>query len=237
MFLFAAANPFISSYIQSDVFGKGIFWALFFLSAISWTLVIYKIWVSSQVKRLSSEFASQFDDSIDLLNLQFTPQKGVLAQLPHPFFEIYKSLKKNTLKIINRNHLSSPEEKGRIVLSEADLDLIAANTYSAITTQHGLLETNLFVLSTIATLGPFLGLLGTVWGILLTFSELGKTEAESSMLSGLSMALATTVVGLIVAIPALIGYNYLKNRGKEYRRDMEEFSDLLLTNIELQYRK
>ena len=138
---------------------------------------------------------------------------------------------------MNKNHYLHADDKERIFLSQADLELIAANTYSTIATQHKILEKNLFILSTIVTLGPFLGLLGTVWGILLTFSELQGTQGNSSMLSGLSMALATTVVGLVVAIPALIGYNYLKNRGKEYRRDMEHFSDLLLTNLELQYRK
>lgn len=75
MLLFAAGNPFISAYIQSDGFGKLIFWALFFLSGISWALLVYKIWVCSQVKRLSDAFASQFDESIDLLHLQFNPQK------------------------------------------------------------------------------------------------------------------------------------------------------------------
>ncbi len=233
MILFAAGNPFISAYLQSDWFGKGIFWSLFILSGISWALLAYKIWIASQVKRSSNHFASQFDESIDLLHLQFSPKKGPIAELPHPYFEIYKALKKNTLQIMDRNHYLAKEA----FLSQADLDLIASNTYSTIAMQHKLLEKNLFILSTIVTLGPFLGLLGTVWGILLTFSHLQNAQASASMLSGLSMALATTVVGLVVAIPALIGYNYLKNRGKEYRRDMEHFSDLLLTNIELQYRK
>lgn len=233
MILLASGNPFISAYLQSDWFGKGIFWSLFLLSAISWTLLAYKIWVASQVKRTSGRFAEQFDESIDLLHLQFSPQKSLAADLPHPYFEIYKTLKKNTLQIMDRNHFLTKET----FLSQADLDLIASNTYSAIATQHKLLEKNLFILSTIVTLGPFLGLLGTVWGILLTFSHLQKAQADASMLSGLSMALATTVIGLVVAIPALVGYNYLKNRGKEYRKEMENFSDLLLTNIELQYRK
>ncbi|HAB99670.1 MAG TPA: MotA/TolQ/ExbB proton channel family protein [Parachlamydiales bacterium] len=233
MLLFAAGNPFISAYLQSDWFGKGIFWSLFILSGISWTLLAYKIWMASQVKRSSNLFASQFDESIDLLHLQFSPKKGVIRELPHPYFEIYKALKKNTLQIMDRNHYLAKEA----FLSQADLDLISSNTYSMIAMQHKLLEKNLFILSTIVTLGPFLGLLGTVWGILLTFSHLQNAQASTSMLSGLSMALATTVVGLVVAIPALIGYNYLKNRGKEYRRDMEHFSDLLLTNIELQYRR
>ena len=59
-----------------------------------------------------------------------------------------------------------------------------------------------------------MGLLGTVWGILVTFSGLqsnGLSSANSSVLSGLSMALGTTVFGLVVAIPALVGYNYLKS--------------------------
>jgi biopolymer transport protein TolQ len=57
------------------------------------------------------------------------------------------------------------------------------------------------------------------------------------MLSGLSMALATTVLGLLVAIPALIGHGYLKNKERETRQDMETFSHTLLAAIELQYRK
>ena len=90
------------------------------------------------------------------------------------------------------------------------------------------------------TLAPFLGLLGTVWGILLTFSQIeakGMSGSNTGMLAGLSLALATTVVGLLVAIPALVGYNYLRNWLREYRREAEEFSHLLLTSVELQYRK
>jgi biopolymer transport protein TolQ len=235
--ILATGNPFITAYAQSDWFGKGIFWGLFAISAISWALLVYKVWLASQVKSLSAQFALQFQAAGDVLSLQFAPQKGRLAEVPHPFFEIYKSLKQNTLKILNRNHYLSGEPQNQLFLSKADLDLIEAGVYSTISTQQKNLEKNLFILSTIVTLGPFLGLLGTVWGILLTFSHLHGAGANASMLSGLSMALATTVIGLVVAIPALVGYNYLKNRGKEYRRDMEDFSDLLLTTIELQYRK
>jgi biopolymer transport protein TolQ len=89
-------------------------------------------------------------------------------------------------------------------------------------------------------LAPFLGLLGTVWGILTTFSELqvqGSSSSHQMVLGGLSLALATTVFGLIDAIPALIGYNYLKNTIRDFQTEMEKFASELLASIEMQYRK
>jgi biopolymer transport protein TolQ len=88
-------------------------------------------------------------------------------------------------------------------------------------------------------LAPFLGLLGTVWGILTTFSEMTTQSGggHQAILSGLSLALATTVLGLVDAIPALIGYNYLKNTIQEFETEMGEFAHLALASIELQYRK
>jgi len=235
----ASGNPFISAYVQSDWFGKGIFWGLFLLSAASWWVLIHKSWVFFHMQRLSTQFSALFSDK-DPLSLQFvTPMKGRLVEVPHPFFEVYKSLKTNVLRLISRNHVYSPSRE--TYLSEADLGLIESQVYSTLASQAKKIEKNLFILSTIATLGPFLGLLGTVWGILTTFSQLHQkglaVASNASMLSGLSLALATTVIGLVVAIPALVGYSYLKNAGREYRRDMEDFSHLLLTSVELHFRK
>lgn len=224
---------FISAYVESDWFGKAIFWGLFLLSAYSWTVLIHKAWAFYQVRRLSHEFSSLFSEK-DPLTLQSTKPHTA----PHPFFEIYKSFKQKTLQIIGRNHLYSGNDP--VSLSEADLNLIETAVQSSLATQVKNLEKNLWILSTVVSLAPFLGLLGTVWGILLTFSHLhakGFMASNTAMLSGLSMALATTVIGLVVAIPALIGYNYLRNSIREYRRDMEDFSYLLLTAVELQYRK
>lgn len=233
-----AVNPFMSAYLQSDWFGRAIFWALFLLSALSWSVLLYKAWIFFQVKRLSREFSSLFSEK-EPLNLQFTrPLQGRLLEVPHPFFDIYKAFKQNALQMITRNHFFSPQSK--TFLSEADLLLLESQVYVALASNAKKLEKNLFVLSTAVTLGPFLGLLGTVWGILVTFSGLhqqGVSSSSTAMLAGLSLALAATVIGLVVAIPALVGYNYLKNAGREYRRDMEDFSHLLLTSIELHYRK
>ncbi len=235
--ILAAGNPFVTAYVQSDWFGKGIFWGLFLLSAVSWTVLIHKGWILFQVRKLSAEFTELFSDK-EPLALQFNrPAKAFLLEVPHPFFSIYKAFKQKVLQLVNRNHYlgSNPA-----ALSEADLGLIESQVQTTIAGQAKILEKNLFILSTVVTLGPFLGLLGTVWGILLTFSQLhapGASLNNAAMLAGLSLALATTVVGLVVAIPAVVGYNYLKNAGREYRRDMEDFSYLLLAAVELQYRK
>ena len=237
MFLFATGNPFISSYLQSDWMGKGIFIALFALSIFTWTILLYKVWLYYKVRKLSTEFIPFFSEK-DPLNTRFTRAKGRFLEIPHPFFEIYRTAKQKVLQLSTKNHHYIPGSQ--MILSDSDMGMVESQVYSILAEQHKILEKNLFILSTIVSLGPFLGLLGTVWGILLTFSELhsrGFSSNNSEMLSGLSMALTTTVIGLLVAIPALIGYNYLKNRSREYRRDMENFSQLVIASLELHYRR
>lgn len=237
MYILSAGNPFINAYLQSDWFGKGVFWGLIILSGISWTVLVHKGWVLFQVRKLSREFLSLFSEK-EPLSLQFTrPMKGHILDVPHPFFEIYKSFKMKALAIINRNHFFL---SGNVAFSGADLDLLESEMYVAMGLQMKKLEKHLFLLPTIATLGPFVGLLGTVWGILLSFSHMqGKSLMGGSegMLTGLSLALATTVIGLLIAIPALVGNNCLKAALREQRREMEGFSHILLSSIELHYQK
>jgi len=231
MILIATANPFISSYLQSDWFGKGIFLGLFLLSVLCWVILLFKSWQFWAVRKLSAQFSKQFaGQSGDPLNLQFQrPMLNRIGEIPHPLFDMYRAVKTQALQLMSRKgeHLSGP-----------DLELLESQVIASMSSACKKLDKHLFVLSMIVTLAPFLGLLGTVWGILLTFSQLqgGLQASNSAMLAGLSMALATTVLGLLVAIPALVGHSYLKNAGRDTRREMEEFSHSLLSAIELQYR-
>jgi len=238
MFILASGNPFISAYLQSDFFGRCVFWGLFFLSGISWSVLIHKSWMLFRVRKSSAELSSLFCEK-DPLGLQVLhPVRDRFLEVPHPFFEIYKAFKQKALAIISRNHMFASDDPASF--SESDMGLLEAQLQNSIGLQMKKLEKNLFVLSTAVTLGPFVGLLGTVWGILMTFSQMserGMHAGSGSMLAGLSLALAATVIGLVVAIPALIGHNYLKNGLRELRRDMEDFSCLLLGAIELHYRK
>lgn len=235
MVLFAAGNPFVHAFSQSDLFGKCIFISLFFLSCISWAVLLHKIWLIQKVKKISSDFISYISEK-DPLSLQFSrPVKTGLIDIPHPFFSIYKAYKTKALAIISRNHFFLSKHTH---FSDSDVDLLFSEIHVTIAKQLKKLEQHLFVLSTVVTLGPFIGLLGTVWGILMSFSSVqAKAQSSEMMLGGISLALSTTVIGLVVAIPALVGYNYLRNSLKDYKRDMEDFGHLLVSSLELNYQK
>lgn len=165
-----------------------------------------------------------------------------LKEIPQPFSKILSVIKNKTGELLEKNHFFI-EELGRgssVYLSRADIDLIETHLSTTIMSQKELLEKNLFVLSTITTLAPFIGLLGTVWGILMTFSGLqasGNFASNTLILGGLSTALATTVLGLLIAIPSLVAYNFLKQKIKSFTCQMEDFAHLLLSSVEIQYRK
>jgi len=231
-----AVNPFIDAYTQSDLLGKFIFIGLIALSICSWVILIHKVLLTWQARKAAELFQQRFSQQkSNPLGIDLDKNRKI-----NPFIEIYAVLKKLTLDILNKNRHFSQFEGGTSYLSPSDIDFVSSHLISTVAAQTKFLEKNLFILATIVSLAPFLGLLGTVWGILSTFSELQSQTSGSThqmVLSGLSLALATTVLGLVDAIPALIGYNYLKNSIREFETDMEGFSTEILSTVEMQYRK
>lgn len=229
-----ASNPFFDAYIESDLLGKLIFIGLIALSISSWIVLIHKIWLTKNAERNSAEFQKDFImHRSNPLNLNSDSLK---KDEINPFLAIYLNLKRTTLELLNKNRQDSAKNT---YLSAADIGYVEGHLVSTINSQVKNLEENLYVLATVVSLAPFLGLLGTVWGILTTFSEMTAQTSggHQAILSGLSLALATTVLGLVGAIPALIGYNYLKNSIQDFETDMGEFAHQALSSIELQYRK
>lgn len=241
--MLASMNAFVVAYSQSDFFGKLIILSLVALSMICWVILLHKVWTLKQVRKLSATFQTAVEGQKTTLLTTDLSHISSSGSTPHPFGEIFESVKGKTIEILNKNRYfisQSAGAKAGVYLTTADLDLLESHVAATISSQNKVLEKNLFILSTIVTLGPFLGLLGTVWGILVTFSGLhdgGGIGSNTSILGGLSTALATTVLGLIIAIPALVSYNYLKNHLKNYSSDMDDFLTSLISQIELQYRK
>ncbi len=239
----ANIHTFYTAYQESDALGKLIFLGLFASSIISWCVLVHKVWLIRKVKKLSESFRRSFqrhNGSLLQLNLSDVQTSG-LREVTHPLREVFSSLQTKTLELLRKNHFfSSANNHNSAFLSPPDLELIESHVLTTVSSQIKHLEKNLFVLTTIITLGPFLGLLGTVWGILITFSGLqggASISSNTAVLSGLSTALTTTVLGLMIAIPALIGYNYLKNSVKNIASELEDFLYNSLSQIELEYRK
>ncbi len=233
MNLLLAANPILNAYRGSDLFGKTIFLGLLALSILTWTLFLKKFFLQREARRMSLQMMQVFQKK------KLNPLAVDLGEMHHPFAMLYRTLKEHTLALLQKNHSVMPEND-TVTLSRTDIDLIEAYLLSCVSSETKAMEKNLFILSTVVSLAPFLGLLGTVWGILLTFAELqagAAANANTTVIGGLAMALGTTVMGLLVAIPALIGYNYLKASIAHFSTDMEDFSQLLLASVELQYRQ
>lgn len=224
-------GTFFQAYAQADFFGKLIFFALFLLSCASWIFLIQKFLLLKKIRLSASRFKKLATlHKEELLNLN--------SKSSNPFSVLFNALKERTLALLDKNHYFA--EKNQNFLSKADIDFLESHLHTTIAKQKGRIEKNLFILSTTVALAPFLGLLGTVWGILISFGELQAGHSVTSntvILGGLSTALTTTVLGLLIAIPALISNNYFKSLSNTFTIEMIDFGDFLLSMIELQYRK
>lgn len=244
MHYFAALDVFFIAYSQSDLFGKSVILSLVLLSILCWIVLIQKISVLRKVRAISQAFQKAFELSkdpvlaLDIANFPKPKDKNT----PHPFASIFQNVKQKTIEVLNKNHyfIAQQNQKAPVYLTESDLRFLEAHAMTAISASNKSLEKNLYILSTIMALAPFLGLLGTVWGILVSFSGLhdgAGMSSNSAVLGGLSTALSTTVLGLLIAIPSLISYNYSKAAIRSYASDMDDFLSHILSAIELQYRK
>ncbi len=238
-FLLATAqNPFVTAWFESDFLGKIIFIGLICLSIISWTILIHKWWITMRVKEESVLFKRSFLEQKQH-PLEVSYARTTHPETPNAFHIVYEVLKGKAAELLEKNRRVKGEEKESTMLSASDIALLETHATSTISSVTKYLERNLYLLSTIVTLSPFLGLLGTVYGILGTFSGLSGEAGlgiNQQVLGGLSLALTTTVLGLINAIPALVGYNYLKNSISDFDHEMERFATEVLSTVNMHYR-
>jgi biopolymer transport protein TolQ len=225
---------FVSAFKDSDGFGKIIFMLLFSVSFISWFMLLYKARQFAHLEKQMHAFLENFQKKE-----QSILEKTFLENLSSsPLFSLYKNFKKCAIDLFQRNRQLDGVDIN--FLSRSDVEMLNNFLEQKILLESKTLEKNLFILSTSISLAPFLGILGTVWGLLVSLTGLGKGVSALSnqvVMSGLSTALATTVIGLLIAIPALIGYNYLRSKAKEMTQSMLGFSALLVHEVEMGYRR
>lgn len=223
-------NVLISSYNNSDAMGKAIVILLFFLSIYAWAIIAFKIRI---VKDITVKKAALFKmlnrTQGDILSAY---QRG--NTMPNaPFQNLYNAICEELSVMLDANARGGKPRK----LSSVQLDNLFELADCTISNQVLALEKYLVVLATTVSISPLLGLLGTVWGILIAFVGMGNVGSASLTImgSGIAEALVTTVAGLLVAIPALIGYNWITNKVQILTREMENFSTRILSYIQAVY--
>ena len=191
---------------------------LLIASIFSWTIMFSK-WASfSKAASQSQRFLRTFRKSTRLSELASVAEQFKPSPLVAVFNEIHDEYYRQTQgRGLPRNPIAL-ERAAQTASSEA---LTA-------------MESRMTWLATIAAIAPFIGLFGTVWGIIDAFHGLGTAGAATlrAVAPGISEALITTAAGLIVAIPAVIGYNQLTARIREFGARMDDFGRELLNAIE-----
>ena len=151
-----------------------------------------------------------------------------------PAFEVYYSGAEELDYHIKNNPV---EIKGKTRISLAGFESVKVALERAVSTQAISLEKGMIILTTAVAGGPFIGLLGTVWGVMETFSGIAIKQAASltAMAPGVAGALIATVVGLFVAIPAMFAYNYMVTMIRNITQELDNFTTEYATAIEHAY--
>jgi len=234
MFLAAAvanANKAELLYVweQATPEAKLIIVCLILFSITAWTVMIGKAVQMRRAKKLNSFF-----------NTEFRTQKNVLDVFDRrvqadgcPMFMVYQA---GSLELDAR--LKNSEGNGRKqYVSLKGMEHVKRSLENTVAQESLKLESGLILLAIAVSGAPFLGLLGTVWGVMSSFSYVAmKGRADlATMAPGVAAALITTVAGLLVAIPSMFGYNWLVHNLRVLTVELDNFAQELVSNMETEY--
>jgi biopolymer transport protein ExbB/TolQ len=225
-----AANAAVFAIKNATIEGKLTVVALLLLSLFSWTIILSKFRQLLIAQNAAKKFFAAYASTRDPLDIKKRGEDFDGA----PAYELYErgadeldyQLQKNPVTVKGERRISpSSFEAVKVVLEEA----AAAQAMS--------LEKGMIVLSTAVAGGPFIGLLGTVWGVMSTFASIAENNSASltTMAPGVAAALVATVTGLLVAIPAMFAYNFMVTTVRAITQELDGFATRYATQIEHVY--
>ena len=227
----------MESFLRANTAGKVLVVLLFIGSILAWSILVTKLLEYSRALRESRRFLS-------LYQKEPTPLSLYLKRVPFsgcPLFEMYKAGCNALSRIIELRRSETPDlfagapGKALPKLQPADLKAVGNVLNQQMDEAVMQLERHVVILATAVTAAPFIGLLGTVWGVMDAFGGLanqGGSATLSAVAPGVSGSLIATLVGLIVALPSLVGYNVLSSRIRILNAMMEHFTDAFVSDIE-----
>ena len=211
--------------------GQVIIVCLGVFSIFAWYMMIFKALQMRRAKKLNQYFDSEFRAQKSVLGI-FDRRLEVSGC---PFFAVYQE---GCLELDAR--LKSEAGGARKPhISLKSMEHIKRTLESAVARESLKLESGLILLAIAVSGAPFLGLLGTVWGVMDTFAMVGQQQRADllTMAPGVSAALITTVAGLLVAIPSMFGYNWLVHTLRVRTVELDNFAQELVSKMETEFLK
>lgn len=230
-----SGSGFYYAYKHCDTVGKLVVFMLFIGSIITWTIMIEKGISLYRARKASMVFILMFREKKFPLHLLKKSE-----QIKSPVSRVYQNAAADLLNFYGMSPESSGfygDERHPIKkLTTAQIETVRSSLDRAVVNQIILLEDKLGILATAVSASPFFGLFGTVWGITMAFSALAaQGRADMNALApGVSGALITTIVGLLVAIPSLIGYNLITVTIRKITVSMDNFVEEFMAKVKLE---
>lgn len=207
---------------NADLFMKVLILGLLFASVWCWAIIFDKMITLKRINERMKKFEEKFWKTTSLTNFYNDYAKEAHDPLSQIFNTAYQEWA----------HHQEHSERSGLKITER----INKSIQITIDKMVEKLETRMIFLASTGSVAPLLGLFGTVWGIMDSFNAIGATQSTNiaAVAPGVAEALFTTAVGLIAAIPALIGYNKITHDIDRVTGRMETFSDELTTILETQ---
>ena len=203
-----------SLFIRADFVVKTVILMLIGCSIYSWAIIIEKFRLFKKINSESDEFEEKFWKS----KSAETFYNSLPVNLDNPMALLFKDSMQTLLKAKNKSNLN-----------ERMSSMLEVNAEKQIVT----IEKGFTFLATVGSTAPFIGLFGTVWGIMNSFQSIAISRNTSLAIvaPGIAEALFATALGLLAAIPAVVAYNKFNNDTKKYSQKLENFSKRFLSII------
>ena len=201
-------------FVRADFVVKSVILMLIVCSIYSWAIIIEKFRLFKKINSESDEFEKKFWKS----RSAETFYNSLPADLENPMALLFKDSMQTLLKAKNKSNLN-----------ERMAGMLEVNIEKQLVT----LEKGFTFLATVGSTAPFIGLFGTVWGIMNSFQSIAISRNTSLAIvaPGIAEALFATALGLLAAIPAVVAYNKYNNDSKKYSQKLENFSKRFLSII------
>ena len=204
----------INLFIRADIVVKTVIILLIVCSIYSWAVIIEKVRLFKKINQSSEEFETKFWNSKSAESFY----NNLPASVEDPMALVFKDAMQNLLK---RKSKSDLNERMTTMLE------------TGIEKQMTQISKGFTFLATVGSTAPFIGLFGTVWGIMNSFQSIAISRNTSLAIvaPGIAEALFATALGLLAAIPAVVAFNKFNNDSKKYTQKLENFSKRLLSII------